>query len=345
MTRVAVAPPSHPDADVGLPAGHGTCTAPRLPIDLRPPRALVFLVPPPLQMERGLKSKAHWDSFGHKAFCEICKEEVGAGNRPVSYLNKTGYKNLQQKFLARTGRNYERKQFKNRWDFLKKEYGHWVAFRQAATGQRWDSTLGTVDADNEWWVKLIEAHPEFVKFRNGPPENVAELAAMFDETHVTVSTSAIPGEHIEADIVEVEDANDYLECYNDLECNNDLEYNKASDQKAKGAEKRGAAAIAASPKKKPKQQKNPTVQECKHVANLMAGSTSGTSSNDLPRGHGIKDVIKLAVQSGAKECSDLLFTATKLFMNVDYRELFSAFETNEGRLDWLNRMHEEMKKK
>uniref|UniRef100_A0ACD5X262 Uncharacterized protein n=1 Tax=Avena sativa TaxID=4498 RepID=A0ACD5X262_AVESA len=130
-----------------------------------------------------------------------------------------------------------------------------------------------------------------------------------------------------------------------MECNNDLEYNKASDQKAKGAEKRRAAAIAASPKKKSKQQKNITVQEVRHVENVIAGSTSGTSSNDVPRGHGIKDVIKLAVQSGAKECSDLFFTATKLFMDVDYRELFSAFETNEGRLDWLNRMHEEMKKK
>jgi hypothetical protein len=107
-------------------------------------------------MERGLKSKAHWDSFGHKVFCEICKEEVGAGNRPVSYLNKTGYKNLQHKFLARTGRSYERKQFKNRWESLKKEYAHWVAFTQAATGQRWHSASGTVDADNEWWVKLTE---------------------------------------------------------------------------------------------------------------------------------------------------------------------------------------------
>jgi hypothetical protein len=164
---------------------------------------------------------------------------------------------------------------------------------------------------------------------------------MFDETHVTASTSAIPGEHIEdpTDIVEVEDGN----CY--LECNNDLEYNKTSDQKAKGAEKRRAAAIAATPKKKSKQQKNPPDQEFRHVTNIMAGSTSGTSSSDVPRGHGIKDVIKLAVQSGAKECSDLFFTATKLFMNVDYREMFSAFETNEGRLDWLNRMHEEMKKK
>lgn len=300
-------------------------------------------------MERGLKSKAHWDSFGHKVFCEICKEEVGAGNRPVSYLNKTGYKNLQHKFLARTGRSYERKQFKNRWESLKKEYAHWVAFTQAATGQRWHSASGTVDADNEWWVKLTEAHPEFVKFRNGPPENLAELAAMFefDETHVTVSSSDIPGEHIEdpTDLVEVEDGNGYLECYNDLECNNDLEYIKASDQQAKGAEKRRAAAIAANPKKKSKQQKNPPDQEFRHVTNIMAGSTSGTSSSDVPRGHGIKDVIKLAVQSGAKECSDLFFTATKLFMNVDYREMFSALETNEGRLDWLNRMHEEMKKK
>ena len=66
----------------------------------------------------------------------FCKEEVSAGNRPEAYLNATGYMNLQQKFLARTGRNYERKQFKNRWNFLKTEYGHWVTFTQAAIGQQ-----------------------------------------------------------------------------------------------------------------------------------------------------------------------------------------------------------------
>lgn len=69
-------------------------------------------------MEKGRKTKASWDSFAHKVFCEICKEEVSAGNRPVASLSATGYKNLHQKFLARTGRNYERKQFKNRWDFF-----------------------------------------------------------------------------------------------------------------------------------------------------------------------------------------------------------------------------------
>ncbi|VAI02420.1 hypothetical protein VPH35_071788 [Triticum aestivum] len=149
---------------------------------------------------------------------------------------------------------------------------------------------------------------------------------MFDKTHVMVATSAILGEHIEdpTDLFEVEVGNNYLE----LEDNSDLESNKAPGQKTKEVEKQRVAAIAASPKKKRKQQKNPTVQECRHVANIMAGSTSVTSSTDVPRGHGIKDVIKLAVQSGAKECSDLFFTATKLFMNVDYREMFSALETN-----------------
>ncbi|XP_037422016.1 zinc finger CCCH domain-containing protein 43-like [Triticum dicoccoides] len=186
---------------------------------------------------------------------------------------------------------------------------------------------------------------------NGPPrifkvsehqKNLAELTTMFDKTHVTIATSAILGEHIEdpTALFEVEDDNNYLE----LEDNNDLESNKAPGQKTKEVEKQRAAAIAASPKKKRKQQKNPKVQESRHLANIMAGSTSVTYSTDVPRGHGIKDVIKLAVQSGAKECSDLFFMATKLFMNVDYREMFSALETNEGRLDWLNRMHEEMKK-
>ena len=39
-----------------------------------------------------------------------------------------------------------------------------------------------------------------------------------------------------------------------------------------------------------------------------------------------------------------MFTAGKLAMNRDHREVFAAFETTEGRLDWLKRTHDEMKK-
>jgi hypothetical protein len=61
--------------------------------------------------------KADWDnSEMTKLFCNIVIEEIDAENRPLGTLNARGYKNLGEKFLARTGKNYTQKQLKNRWD-------------------------------------------------------------------------------------------------------------------------------------------------------------------------------------------------------------------------------------
>jgi hypothetical protein len=54
-----------------------------------------------------------------KIFCNIVVEEINAGNRPLGTLNARGYKNMGEKFLARTGKNYTQKLLENRWDNLK----------------------------------------------------------------------------------------------------------------------------------------------------------------------------------------------------------------------------------
>uniref|UniRef100_A0A0E0DLE7 Myb/SANT-like domain-containing protein n=1 Tax=Oryza meridionalis TaxID=40149 RepID=A0A0E0DLE7_9ORYZ len=66
--------------------------------------------------------KAHWDAYASKVFCEICRDEVLAGNRPTAALSPLGYKNLEEKFFAQTGRQYDRTKLKNRWDILKTQH-------------------------------------------------------------------------------------------------------------------------------------------------------------------------------------------------------------------------------
>jgi len=43
--------------------------------------------------------KAVWDAYATKIFCQICKEETLAGNRPGTTLSSIGYKNLEEFFL------------------------------------------------------------------------------------------------------------------------------------------------------------------------------------------------------------------------------------------------------
>ena len=47
-------------------------------------------------------TKANWDAFSTKSFCEICKEETIVGNRPSGVLSAVGYRNLEEKFFVKT---------------------------------------------------------------------------------------------------------------------------------------------------------------------------------------------------------------------------------------------------
>ena len=89
-------------------------------------------------------------------FCEICKEECDNHNRPLGCLSTKGYKNLERKFLSRTRKKLTKKQFKNKWDLLKKEYTQFMELKNAATGLGWNDELGTIEADNDWWKTHLE---------------------------------------------------------------------------------------------------------------------------------------------------------------------------------------------
>ena len=99
--------------------------------------------------------KAIWDAYATKVFCEICKEEVLAGNRPGHTLSVVGYKNLEDKFKARTLRRYPHDKLKNKWDALKSQYNLWLDLKRAATGLGFDVQKGVITASDEWWEDKI----------------------------------------------------------------------------------------------------------------------------------------------------------------------------------------------
>jgi hypothetical protein len=94
--------------------------------------------------------KAVWDAYHTRVFCDICMDEVNANNRDGGCLSRKGYKNLGEKFAEKTRKTLSKKQFKNKWDALKKDYTGWMEL-QNATGLGWDPITKTMDADDEWW--------------------------------------------------------------------------------------------------------------------------------------------------------------------------------------------------
>jgi hypothetical protein len=58
--------------------------------------------------------------------------------------------NLVQKFVDQTGRPYNQKQLKNRWDALKGLYDFWLSLEHTR-GIGWDSKLNAYTASDKFW--------------------------------------------------------------------------------------------------------------------------------------------------------------------------------------------------
>lgn len=82
-------------------------------------------------------SEADWSDDNTRIVCEIFVDEVQKGNQANTHLNKAGYNNVIQRFSERTGTEYNRRQFKNKWDKLKVDYGIWKKVT-SQTGLGWD---------------------------------------------------------------------------------------------------------------------------------------------------------------------------------------------------------------
>uniref|UniRef100_A0A0A9DIQ3 Myb/SANT-like domain-containing protein n=1 Tax=Arundo donax TaxID=35708 RepID=A0A0A9DIQ3_ARUDO len=63
--------------------------------------------------------KANWNSENNFIFCDICIEEIRAGNTNNGFMTNRGYKNIAEKYHLSTGLKHSLKQLKNRWGQLK----------------------------------------------------------------------------------------------------------------------------------------------------------------------------------------------------------------------------------
>ena len=55
-----------------------------------------------------------------------------------------------------TGKTYNYKQFKNKWDSLKKDWQIWTSLKGKETGLGWDHVKQTIEATDEWWNRKLK---------------------------------------------------------------------------------------------------------------------------------------------------------------------------------------------
>jgi len=242
-------------------------------------------------------------------------EEVNGNNRERGCLSRKGYKNLGDKFAEKTGDRRTQKQFKNKWDAMKKDYTGWMEL-QNATGLGWDPIAKTMDADDDWWKNHLAIRPDHAKFRNGPPANLEQQDVMFRKAHVTGESAAIAGE-------EEETGNEAPIMLDDDTCG---QASSKKTGKRKHVEKDFFSAYNNA------------------LNTIVSRHTDGSSSSKGDEVPTMKEFLGMVRDCGVLEGTDIMYTAGKLAMNKDQREVFAAFATIEGRLDWLQRTHDEMNK-
>ncbi|CAM0879851.1 unnamed protein product [Alopecurus aequalis] len=275
-----------------------------------------------VQMDGNKQGKPDWDTFATKVFCDICTDEVLAGNRPTDHLNATGCNNLYSKFNEKTKKGYNHEQFKSKWESLKKDYRTWKALME--------SEDDLVRASPEWWAKKMEAIPDCGKFRSAPLENVDLLNIMFEDMLDSSSMTPEANSAVSPTIRSEHSAGDE----NDIGII-DKEVNEQS---------REQAMLPKNSKEEPNPTKPQTSvhEELNHPVNSDENVNPRNFANSVrvvDRGGGnISVVMELVVDAGIEEGSDEHFVATQLFVTPEYREMFLTLKTPRGRLGWLKKM-------
>ncbi|KAH0904891.1 hypothetical protein HID58_044394 [Brassica napus] len=82
-----------------------------------------------------MKGKAAWEPEYHRVFVELCVEQKLRGNKP-------GTQHLFEPFQERTGARFNKKQLKNHWDTMCKQWKIWRRLVQCSD-MKWDPEANT----------------------------------------------------------------------------------------------------------------------------------------------------------------------------------------------------------
>ena len=172
-------------------------------------------------------------------------------------------------------------------------------------------------------VFLLQFQPDHIKFRAGPPPNLTQLDVMFRKAFVTGESSAIPGEEETG-----EDEDTPINLGDD---GDDLMKTPLGKCKACGGEK---------------EKESPFYRVYSNALNSLVsrradvGSSCG-KDDSVPT---MKEFLGMVRECGVMEGTTLMFTACKLAVKREHRELFAPLETTEGRKSYLEMMNDEMNK-
>uniref|UniRef100_A0A2N9G4A6 Myb/SANT-like domain-containing protein n=1 Tax=Fagus sylvatica TaxID=28930 RepID=A0A2N9G4A6_FAGSY len=258
------------------------------------------LNPNPKLSQNNSNVRALWTPQQIKIFCEACVDEVFKGNRPTTFFNKQGWRNIEATFQKNTGKEYPRIKYKHKWDTLKKDWITWNKLKGSETGLGWDVAKGTIAATDEWWDRKLTEVPEAAKFREKGLDNVDLLDIMFKDTAATGNLAWTPSSGVlPADFDTPTEG--------DEKKTQDKGKKRASTSSIHGKGKKGGGALMLT----------------HQLSRICDAVELRNSASSLEPGSSIRDVMeRVCTLDGAEKGSNLYLMAARIFQKREKREMF-----------------------
>jgi hypothetical protein len=186
-------------------------------------------------------------------------------------------------------------------------------------------------------IQVMEGNANMFSLENVVSDNLEAMHIMFGSAHVTGASASTPGDLSdnfsgdEVHEVEISPSNIHL----------------SAMLQQKGKKRKAPSSTCADDK----EEKSPLLrlykQTCNKIEDGVNKITTSVEASSAPymtiHVPTIAEAMRMVKECGVQEKTALMHTAGLLIMKPEIRELLTLFETNEGRLDWLQREHE-MKK-
>ncbi|XP_028052731.1 L10-interacting MYB domain-containing protein-like [Camellia sinensis] len=137
------------------------------------------------QPSQGLK--AHWDTKSIKIFVKLCVEQVKAGHRPGTHLDRVGWEAVINKFKIVTGKSY--------WNLKLQRYPDAARFcdKPLILADDIDIVFFDVSATGEWaYIPSSGRYPDAARFCDKPLILADDIDIVFSDVSATGEWAYIP---------------------------------------------------------------------------------------------------------------------------------------------------------
>ncbi|KAF8399194.1 hypothetical protein HHK36_015059 [Tetracentron sinense] len=287
------------------------------------------------------KQKANWSPHMRQTFIDLCLEQVLLGNRVSATLSPNAWTTVRNKFEQKTGLKFEQKQFRNHWDYLKKQWQAWKRLI-SQTGIGYNTVTGRISCDEDRWNDFIKGNSDVKVFRNKPLQHADDLEKLFGGTAATgefrwtPSQGDIPDDILESpQEIETPIGNERIEQDEQIPLSHMETLQGGDDNERHGVandfrhKRRGEGSISTRRPKKisPAEQMRTDIYK---VLDTVVNEKELSQVKD----HTIADCILRLNEMSQLEKKMYLF-ALKLFKVKENRDIWMALDDLEMRRDWL----------